>query len=244
MSTSVLSKCVFGIILCAASQASATWYTQVPLSGHCSTSNLGGLQSCTSATTYAPDGNVCVSTGTATGTISYYWENDFTLAGHALRVNHKDYQAYNILGLAEANKGDYEKAIYHQYMALQYNPDFYPAYNFAGNVFMKAGRLDDAINCYKKALRISANYVDANCNLGIALIEKKRFNEAIFYLKKALEILPDDYSIHNNLGFALMKTGSIEEALTHLREALRLNPRGQEAQENMKSAIDAYNKLK
>jgi tetratricopeptide (TPR) repeat protein len=172
------------------------------------------------------------------------WENDFTLAGHALRVNHKDYQAYNILGLAEANKGDYEKAIYHHYMALQYNPDFYPAYNFAGNVFMKAGRLDDAINCYKKALGISANYVDANCNLGIALIEKKRFSEAIFYLKKALEILPDDYSIHNNLGFALMKTGSIEEALGHLQEALRLNPRGQEAQENMKSAIDAHNKYK
>jgi len=170
------------------------------------------------------------------------WKNDFTLSRDALRVDHKNYQAYCILGLAMADRGDYEAAIYYQYMALKYNPGFYPAYNYAGTIFQKMGRLDDAINCYKKALKVNNRLAEVNYNLGIALLERNNLNEAIFYFNRALEATPYDPDVHNNLGVALMKKGNIKEALTHFQEALRLNPNGETALKNMRVATAVLEK--
>jgi tetratricopeptide (TPR) repeat protein len=170
------------------------------------------------------------------------WKNNLTLFGHALNVDRRNYQAYSLLGLAMADKGDYEKAIYYEYMALKYNAKFYPAYNYAGTVLEKMGKLDEAINCYKKALQIDDKSIEANYNLGILLIEKNNFNESIFHFKKALEMTPDDSDIHNNLGVVLLKNGNSKEALAHFREALRLNPQGETVRKNIKIATAAQKK--
>ena len=145
------------------------------------------------------------------------------------------------MGLEMADRGDYEKAIFYQYMALKYKPKFYPAYNYAGTVFQKMGRIEEAINCYKKALQINDKYAEAHYNLGIILIEKN-INEAIFHFKKALEITPDDSDTHNNLGVALMKAGNVKDALTHFQEAVRLNPNAESARKNMQVATAAWEK--
>jgi tetratricopeptide (TPR) repeat protein len=171
------------------------------------------------------------------------WKNDFTLSMGALKVSHKNYQAYNILGLAMTKRGDYKKAIYYHSLALKYNPEFDPAYNNAGIAFQKIDKLDEAINCYKKALQLNNRSAEAHYNLGIVLVEKNNLDEAIFHFKKALEITPDDFDIHNNLGVALMKAGNVKEALAHFQEALRLNPKGELAQRNMNIAISMQKKI-
>ncbi len=165
------------------------------------------------------------------------WKNNFTLFGHALSVDHQNYQAYSLLGLAMAERGDYEKSIYYEYMSLKYNPKFHPAYNYAGIIFEKMGKLDEAIHCYKKALQINDKSSEANYNLGIVLMEKNNLDEAIVHFNKALHITPYDSDVHNNLGVALMKKGNVRKAFAHFQEALLLNPQGESAQINIKIAI-------
>jgi len=162
------------------------------------------------------------------------WKNNLTLFGHALSVDNRNYQAYSLMGLAMADRGDYEKSIYYEYMALKYNPEFHPAYNYAGIVFEKMGKLDEAIRCYKKALQINNESAEAHYNLGIALMQKNYLDEAIFHFEKALQTTPDDPDIHNNLGVALMKKGNVRKALAHFQEALRLNPQAESARRNIK----------
>lgn len=165
------------------------------------------------------------------------WKNNLTLFGHALKLNPKNYTAWNILGVDMAKKGNYEKALYYYYMAIKNNPKYDSAYVNAGIVFDKMNKYDDAINCYKKALKINNNSAETNYNLGIVLMKKNNLKEAIFYLKRALKVTPDDSDTHNNLGIVLMRTGNIQEAILHFQEALRLKPRGEEAGENLQLAI-------
>ncbi len=163
------------------------------------------------------------------------WKNNHTLFDHAIRVNPQNYQAYSLLGLEMAARGEYEDAIYYQYMALKYKPKFYPAYNYAGTIFQRMGRIEDSISCYTKALQINDKFSDAHYNLGIMLIEQNRINDAIIHFKKALETTPNDPDIHNNLGVSLLKAGSIEEARTHFLKSLSLNPNGAVARKNLQA---------
>lgn len=172
---------------------------------------------------------------------AHIWKNDFTLFGHVIKINPRDVRAYQVIGHAMANNGEYDKALYYYSMALKYNPLYYPSYLNAGNVLQEMGKLKEAIDCYQKALRLDDKPAEAHYNLGIIFIATNNPDKAIFHFQKALAITPDDSDTHNNLGVALMKEGNIKEALAHFQEALRLNPREESTKTNVKYATAALN---
>jgi tetratricopeptide (TPR) repeat protein len=169
------------------------------------------------------------------------WKNDFTLFGHVIKINPRDVRAYQVIGHAMANNGEYDKALYYYSMALKYDPEYYPSYLNAGNVLQEMGKLKEAIDCYQKALTFDEKPAEAHYNLGIIFIETNHSDKAIFHFKQALAITPDDSDTHNNLGVALMKEGNIQEALGHFQDALRLNPQDESAKKNIMFATAALN---
>jgi tetratricopeptide (TPR) repeat protein len=122
----------------------------------------------------------------------------------AIAIDPEYGDAYNNIGLAHDNQGEYDRAIGYYKKALEVGlkklgPD-HPAvatyYNNIGAAYAHKGEYDQAIGYFKAALEIGlkklgpdhpqvAAYYD---NIGAAHAHKEEYNRAIDYFKKALEI--------------------------------------------------------
>ncbi len=81
--------------------------------------------------------------------------------------------AYNSLGWAYYNKGDYEVAIANYKKALEKNPQYSVVYNNLGLLYEKTSRLEAARKSMENAVKISPSHPDFYFNLGKVLIRMK-----------------------------------------------------------------------
>ncbi len=170
------------------------------------------------------------------------WKNTTTLFEEALRINPRNYLAYNILGLEEGKQGRHEHALYYYYMSVKINPKFDSAYNNAGNEFLMLDKYREAYNCYQKAILINNKLAIAYYNLGVLFALNKRANEAVIYFNKALAITPDYINGHISLGITLLKMGNIKDAISHFEKAINLNPKDITAQKGLRDCLDIQKK--
>ena len=77
--------------------------------------------------------------------------------------------AHNNLGIAYANKHEYDKAEASYRQAIQVHPDYAEAHNNLAIVLTQSGRFDEAYQLYERALALKPDYPEAHSNLGIAL---------------------------------------------------------------------------
>jgi len=161
------------------------------------------------------------------------WKNSITLFKHAVKLNWKNYQACNLLGVAIERLGDDDEALHYYIMALISNSKYVPAIVNIGNILHKHERFDEAAQTYLKALEINPKAVEAEYNLGSTLLKMNRLPDAVSHLEKALAINPDHADAHNTLGVALMRIGNIRKAYIHFREAQRLAPDSEEVKVNL-----------
>ena len=126
---------------------------------------------------------------------------------NAVRLDPKYSPAYNNLGLAYQQKGDYDKAIGYYQEALKIDleqvgpehPEVAIRYNNLGMAYEYKGDYDKAIKYYQKALRMGLEQLGLEHpkvglrynNLGVVYHRKGDYDKAIEYLQKALEILFD-----------------------------------------------------
>ena len=162
------------------------------------------------------------------------WSSTVKLFEDIVKRNPRNYFAYNMLGLVDADRGEHNKALYYFYLALKIKPDYCPAYLNAGNVFLDEGKDDQAIYCYKKAVLIDDLSAENYNNLGAALMIKKDIDGGISSFKKAVELRPDYIMALNNLGVAQMQKENIEGALQCFKQVLKLQPDNATAIENIK----------
>lgn len=98
--------------------------------------------------------------------------------------------AYNNIGWAYYNKGDYERAVEHYKKAVQANYNFSLAHYNMGLAYEKADRLREAIESYRAAVTVSPAYIDAYFNLGMALAKSKDRDAAAKAFEKVIELAP------------------------------------------------------
>ena len=103
----------------------------------------------------------------------------------------------NILGVANAELGNFEKAAGYFHKSVQTKPDDAEAHNYLGVTLQTLDRRDEAIECYSRALRIKPDYADAHQNFGNTLKEQGRHDEAIECYSRALQIKPDYASAYS-----------------------------------------------
>ena len=153
-----------------------------------------------------------------------YWQNDFTLFGHALEVTKNNYVMHHSLGAVLQLQGKLDESISHYRQALQIKPNYAKAYNNLGTALQLQGKLDEAISHYRQALQIEPDDALTHNNLGAVLQSQGRLDEAITHFTKAVELNPNSASAHYVLAWALAKGGRTSEAVKHFKEALRLKP--------------------
>ncbi|HBG45768.1 MAG TPA: hypothetical protein DDW94_02140 [Deltaproteobacteria bacterium] len=98
--------------------------------------------------------------------------------------------AYNNIGWAFHNKGDYGRAVENYRLALQANANYAQAHYNMGLSYEKAGRLKEAVESYRAATAVSPAYLDAYFNLGMALVKVKDKAGALKAFEKVIELAP------------------------------------------------------
>ena len=146
---------------------------------------------------------------------------------------------YNALGLAEYQKGNYDKAIEYYSKAIESDPSNVMAYHNRGLAYFKTGNwmnmepFDKAISDYSKAIELKPDYADAYYNRGLARLQFvhfynmpfgpdviEKFNGALDDFDKTLELDPDFTLAYAGKGNAYDLHGEFEEATRWYNKAL------------------------
>ena len=113
------------------------------------------------------------------------------------------YFAYNNMGLAYFEKGNYPKAIASFNQALLSEPSYGPGYINLGRAYEAIDRWEKAIEAYKRALYYEPNYANAHLNLGRLFLKLSRYEEATHELSRVIE--SDPGGIYADQARALLK---------------------------------------
>jgi tetratricopeptide (TPR) repeat protein len=106
-----------------------------------------------------------------------YWRDDISLYRHTLQVTTGNHTINYNLGIALANKGDYEGAIKEFREALKTKPFDRKTHGSLGIALANTGDIDAAIQQFQEVLRIDPNDTKSQSNLRKAIAQKnKRWN--------------------------------------------------------------------
>jgi tetratricopeptide (TPR) repeat protein len=170
------------------------------------------------------------------------WQNTRTLFEDAIRINPRNYFAYNLLGLEEANAGRYKKALEYYHISLKINPNNDQAYNNAGNVFLILGKYPYAYNYYQKAIMTNDKQAMAYYNLGVLMAVNNKNDQAVMLFKKTLSITPQYLDAYVSLGITLLKMGNIDEAIYYFHKVLSLDASNVAAKRGLKECMETQKK--
>jgi len=159
------------------------------------------------------------------------WQNSVHLFRHAISVTSGNYIAYNLLGNALRDRGQFDEAITNYRQAIRVNPEFWPSYNNSGTALAAQGKYDNAIRSYSSAIALSRKASDMSrdvawirINLGGALLHVGRIDEAASQFREATRLNPEVAVFHNSLGIALIRQKKYGESIKAFRLALQLDP--------------------
>ncbi len=86
------------------------------------------------------------------------WRNQISLYTYILKYNPKSARVHNNLGMAYADKKDYDTAITHYQKAIKISDTYPQNHHNLANAYKEKGKYKEAILEYKKALSIDPNF--------------------------------------------------------------------------------------
>jgi tetratricopeptide (TPR) repeat protein len=157
------------------------------------------------------------------------YANAAGLIEQSVRIDPGAAYAYNALGIAYLEQGDFEKAIPAFRDAVRRAHYWaYPRHNLALTYF-QIGHYDDAIRSYQDAIHLAPQYSYLQYNLGLVFQRVNRRREAERAFLKAIELNPNLADPYNALGY-------LNAAYGHRREAERLYLEALSRDQNLFSA--------
>lgn len=136
--------------------------------------------------------------------------------------NHAD--ALHGLGIACAQKKQFNQAISYLKQAVQQAPSVPGFHNNLANAYKLSGQLNLAQVHYLEALRLKSPYSEANNNLGNVYYLQGLYSQAAEQFKKALRINPALWDAHFNLANCYLRQDLFLEAKPHFEEVLKYRP--------------------
>jgi len=170
------------------------------------------------------------------------WRDSLTLWHHAADVTTGNYKAYEKLGEAERDLGEYEAAAADYRRALAAaapNSSAYDAVlrNDLGLVAVRAGRPEEAVTEFQTALALDPTFAAAAVNLGNALATIGRLPEAAERFAEAIRADPKAAEAHVGLGNVLLQQGRADDAIRSFRAAIALAPEQPDALNGLGAAL-------
>jgi len=145
------------------------------------------------------------------------------LLRQALRLDPRNAETRNNLGLALHGLGEVAAAAAAFREAVRLNPRYPEALNNLGDLLREEGRLESAVECLEAALCLRPHYPEALNNLGVACLQSGRHSRAIAAFTALLTHRPDDYTTRRNLAVACQEAGDLPAALHHYSQALAID---------------------
>ena len=145
-----------------------------------------------------------------------------------LKLDPKNIQALNILGVMNIKAGNLEVAENHLKLAVRLRPDCGSARYNLGHLLEHTGRHEEAIEQWEKAAKAQNDEMAADY-WGQYLVRQGRAKDAIQWFRVALNINPGFTDARFHIVGALHQTGNTQEALTHLGYILKIDPQNKEA---------------
>lgn len=142
----------------------------------------------------------------------------------AVKLDPKNADAWQLLGLAAFQLDLIPKAIKHFRQALALRPSFAEAWNNLAIALKREGKLGDAAEHFAKALEIRPEYVEAAHNLAILRESQGDFVAAEAAYKRALIWRPEAVDSLSNLGNLLRLRGDLQQARATLSKAWSIAP--------------------
>ncbi len=184
---------------------------------------------------------VIASTLAARGQVAH-WEDSIALWTHAMAVTPDNYIAYENMGQARRERGEFDQAIESYRKALAAAPAHSPKYeavihNAIGLVLEREGRAGASMEEFQRAVASNPEFPEAQANLANALAERGRFNDAVPYYEAAIKLDPASTEAQLGLGNVLLSAGDAAEAIPHYRAALKLQPDLAQAHNGLGAAL-------
>lgn len=110
------------------------------------------------------------------------------LANQFLKVDPKNTQIMQILGLIKYKANNYEMAVEVFKQIIELEPENYENYNNIGLCYSSMGKYSDSIEVIKKAVELNPNLNFVYSNLGLQYRNNKQIEEAISSFEKSLKI--------------------------------------------------------
>jgi Tfp pilus assembly protein PilF len=128
------------------------------------------------------------------------------------------------LGVAAAQRAQFDAAIGHFRAALGSDPDNAELLNELGTATLAAGRPADAADTFRRAIARRADFAPAHFNLGAALESQGMAAEAVQSFRLCVRLAPGAEAAHVRLGMSLLQLGQPAEAEACFQRALQLTP--------------------
>jgi protein O-GlcNAc transferase len=141
-----------------------------------------------------------------------------------LQADKKQFDALHMLGLIEAQRGDFAAGLTRIKDALRVRPNAPEALINLGRIQSELGDQAAAIATYKKALAADPKSALAHSNLSILLRQQGQSDESLAHCDAALKIMPNYADALSNRGNALFDLERFDEALTDYNKAVALAP--------------------
>lgn len=132
--------------------------------------------------------------------------------------------AWDMLGLVEGDKKNWDQARQFHAKALSINPYNATAHYNIGIALEKLHRYEEAAGAYRAALLIEPNDAESENNLGLLYGKAGLFDEAIRHHLNAIDIEPHFPEAAFNLGLAYKAKGMVMQAAQAFSLAKELNP--------------------
>jgi predicted O-linked N-acetylglucosamine transferase (SPINDLY family) len=156
-----------------------------------------------------------------------------------LQADKKQFDALHMLGLIEAQRGNFSAGLARITDALRVRPNAPEALINLGRIQGELGDLAAAVVTYRKALIADPKSPLAHSNLSILLRRQRQRDEALTHCDEALRLLPNYADAWNNRGNVLFDLKRYDEALESYGRALALQPKLSEAHQGAGNVLTA-----
>ncbi len=155
------------------------------------------------------------------------------LLEESVRIDPGAAYAYNALGIAYLEQGQFEKAIPAFRDAFRRAQHWsYPLHNEA-LARVETGDYQTAIRLYQQAMRLTPTYSYLPYNLGLVYQRLNRRKDAEVAYRKAIALAPDSAEPYNALGTLKNSEGKSADAETLYRDALQRNSNSLPSRHNL-----------
>jgi Tfp pilus assembly protein PilF len=142
----------------------------------------------------------------------------------AIRLDPKDPDAWNNLGMVSGEEGKYDDALSQFLEAVRLKPDHVLAVQNALSIYQYQGNATAARRLLDDAVRRSPENADLRLGLGTFLMEQNELRPALEQLEACARIAPDDDRAWINIAMIYKAGGDSEKGRQVLRKYLGRHP--------------------